>query len=96
MSLQIDELPCVEAWLPPEIKTLEDYQTKFLKSQVGELYNSCRAMEGDFIDRITEKQRSIFDEKKIWAVGPLNPISTLKLNKRDHNHDIDYKCLEWL
>ncbi|KAF8389394.1 hypothetical protein HHK36_026089 [Tetracentron sinense] len=47
-------------------------QFEFLKFDVGDLYNTCREMEGKFIDLLGQEQ--INENKGQWAVGPLNPI----------------------
>ncbi|XP_042515860.1 zeatin O-glucosyltransferase-like [Macadamia integrifolia] len=46
----------------------------------GDLYNTCRAIEGRFMDMLGQRQ---------WAIGPLNPVT---LGSSGWRH----KCLEWL
>ncbi|CAM0903410.1 unnamed protein product [Alopecurus aequalis] len=52
---------------------------------------ACRALEGEFIDAIAEHPE--FKKKKLFAVGPLNPLldsSTRTPGKTPH------ECMEWL
>ncbi|KAK1677464.1 hypothetical protein QYE76_038312 [Lolium multiflorum] len=41
-------------------------------SAVGLVMNTCRELEGEFIDAIAE--HPIYKDKKLFAVGPLNPL----------------------
>ncbi|XP_051218696.1 putative cis-zeatin O-glucosyltransferase [Lolium perenne] len=57
----------------------------------GLVMNTCRALEGVFIDAIAEHPE--FKEKKLFAVGPLNPLldaSARTPGKARH------ECMEWL
>ncbi|KAM0900778.1 hypothetical protein ACQ4PT_020417 [Festuca glaucescens] len=57
----------------------------------GILTNTCRALEGDFVDVVAGHVAA--DGKKIFAIGPLNPLlpaSASKQGKKRHD------CLEWL
>ncbi|KAF8409721.1 hypothetical protein HHK36_005800 [Tetracentron sinense] len=65
-------------------------QFEFLKFDVGDLYNTCREMEGKFIDLLGQEQ--INENKGQWAVGPLNPIVIGAAGDSHRRH----KCLEWL
>ncbi|KAF0893414.1 hypothetical protein E2562_024225 [Oryza meyeriana var. granulata] len=62
-----------------------------ISSGAGILANACRALEGDFIDVFAETLAA--GSKKLFAVGPLNPLldtSTSKQGRRRH------ECLDWL
>lgn len=52
----------------------------------GLLLNSCRPIEGRFIDLFAQRPDV---DGKIWAIGPLNPIDTER-PRRSH------WCLDWL
>ncbi|XP_010279537.1 PREDICTED: zeatin O-glucosyltransferase-like [Nelumbo nucifera] len=67
-------------------------QYHLMKFDVGDLYNTCRPIEGRFMDLLT--QEKLNGRKKIWAVGPLNPVilHSAKESPRRRRH----KCLEWL
>ncbi|KAM0901367.1 hypothetical protein ACQ4PT_020053 [Festuca glaucescens] len=57
----------------------------------GLVMNTCRAVEGEFIDAIAEHPE--FKEKKLFAVGPLNPLldaSARTPGKARH------ECMDWL
>ncbi|PON90344.1 UDP-glucuronosyl/UDP-glucosyltransferase [Trema orientale] len=58
-------------------------------SKAGMLHNSCRAIEGSFLELLANDNSS---GEKMWAVGPLHPMTTNFKGLRDH-----HKCLlEWL
>lgn len=54
----------------------------------GTLFNSCRAIEGEFLDLIAETP--LYRGKKIFAIGPLNPID-IEIDARS-----EHECLKWL
>uniref|UniRef100_A0ACD5V2S3 Uncharacterized protein n=1 Tax=Avena sativa TaxID=4498 RepID=A0ACD5V2S3_AVESA len=57
----------------------------------GLVMNTCRPLEGEFIDAIAEHPE--FKHKKLFAVGPLNPLldaSARTPGKARH------ECMEWL
>ncbi|KAI7998296.1 Zeatin O-xylosyltransferase [Camellia lanceoleosa] len=90
---QVDEpqgLPSDEGCVPSEIRSLLTLQTDFLKSTSGTIINSCRSIEGTYIDLSKEVQ--VDKNKQIWAVGPL--IIGAVDNGRNSNSQ--HKCLEWL
>ncbi|PON49662.1 UDP-glucuronosyl/UDP-glucosyltransferase [Parasponia andersonii] len=58
-------------------------------SKAGMLHNSCRAIEGSFLELLANDNSS---GEKMWAVGPLHPMTTNFKELRDH-----HKCLlKWL
>ncbi|KAL4607852.1 hypothetical protein ACB092_09G204900 [Castanea dentata] len=61
------------------------FTTEFQKLSSRYLYNTCRVIEGAYMD-LMEK---IEGDKKHWAIGPINPVRNIGSNKR-------HKCLEWL
>ncbi|XP_078176580.1 cis-zeatin O-glucosyltransferase 2-like [Carex rostrata] len=61
----------------------------------GILINSCRLIEGEFLDFLM-KQQPDFIGKKVFAIGPLNPTvistdQTTRPRPRPRHH-----CLDWL
>ncbi|EXB39066.1 Zeatin O-xylosyltransferase [Morus notabilis] len=56
----------------------------------GYISNSCRSIEAAFLD-LLENDKELLGGKKIWAVGPLNPVTLELVNYRQED-----KCLEWL
>nr|POE93160.1 zeatin o-glucosyltransferase [Quercus suber] len=79
------DLPFLEGCLTTEFMNFIDSQVKFQKLSSGYLYNTCRVIEGAYMD-LMEK---IEGDRKHWAIGPFNPVRNIGSNKR-------HKCLEWL
>uniref|UniRef100_A0A0D9X2H6 Glycosyltransferase N-terminal domain-containing protein n=1 Tax=Leersia perrieri TaxID=77586 RepID=A0A0D9X2H6_9ORYZ len=52
--------------------------------------NTCRAIEGDFLDALSQFPSS--DGHNVFAVGPLNPILPTSPRHRPRRHE----CLTWL
>ncbi|KAK1631152.1 hypothetical protein QYE76_005467 [Lolium multiflorum] len=70
---------------------LQDEGGRGVASAVGLVMNTCRELEGDFIDAIAVHPSSM--DQKIFAVGPLNPLldgSTRTSGETRH------ECMEWL
>jgi cis-zeatin O-glucosyltransferase len=70
---------------------LQDEGGRGVASSVGLVMNTCRELEGDFIDAIAVHPSSM--DQKIFAVGPLNPLldgSTRTSGETRH------ECMEWL
>ncbi|CAL5420797.1 unnamed protein product [Camellia sinensis] len=84
------ELPSLEGCYTSEVLNLFTLQTDFLKSTFGTIINSCRSIEGTYIDLSKEVQ--VDKNKKIWAVGPLNTGAV----DDGRNSNSQHKCLEWL
>ncbi|KAL5708306.1 cis-zeatin O-beta-D-glucosyltransferase [Ranunculus cassubicifolius] len=59
---------------------------ELMKYRSGDLYNTCEAIEGRFIDMVANFQK----DKRLWSVGPFNPI---EINSED---DRRHHSLEWL
>ncbi|KAF8398336.1 hypothetical protein HHK36_017263 [Tetracentron sinense] len=79
-----------EGCFADEIKSLIASQFDFSKFDSGDLYNTCRPIEGKFIDLLGQKQFSL--NKRKWAVGPLNPVVLSGSRNSNRRHE----CLEWL
>ncbi|KAL6903357.1 hypothetical protein ACP4OV_004170 [Aristida adscensionis] len=58
----------------------------------GILANTCRALEGEFIDVVAGHLAA--DGKKLFAIGPLNPLLHAAASKRDASRR--HECLDWL
>ncbi|KAK4345968.1 hypothetical protein RND71_036144 [Anisodus tanguticus] len=80
--------------LPPRENTFDSETIEYLKLQresrnfysVG-LHNSCKEIEGIFID-LLEEQR----ENKQYAIGPLNPVEIgISISKKE-----SHACFSWL
>ncbi|XP_059292083.1 zeatin O-xylosyltransferase-like [Lycium ferocissimum] len=80
------------AELPPRENTFDSETIEYLKLQresrdiysVG-LHNSCKEIEGVFIDLLEEQRKN-----KQWAIGPLNPVEIGSFRKESH------ACFAWL
>ncbi|KAK1617822.1 hypothetical protein QYE76_023339 [Lolium multiflorum] len=58
----------------------------------GLVMNTCRALEGEFLDAMAEHPR--FKDKKLFAVGPLNPL--LDASARTPAGKTRHECMDWL
>nr|GLL24570.1 zeatin O-glucosyltransferase-like [Ipomoea trifida] len=83
--------------LPPNLKhmhpDLDEYvklQREALKFNSGALFNSCRMIEGPFLDLLAKQP--ILRASQQWAIGPFNPV-ILPENK---DSGMRHKCLAWL
>ncbi|KAM0908473.1 hypothetical protein ACQ4PT_015444 [Festuca glaucescens] len=61
-------------------------------ASAGLVMNTCRALEGEFIDAIAEYPE--FKDQKLFAVGPLNPL--LDASARTPPGKTRHECMEWL
>ncbi|EXB39087.1 Zeatin O-glucosyltransferase [Morus notabilis] len=92
-------IPSCEKSLTPEFEAFIGYQVQFMKKMKtsGHLYNACRLIESDFLDFILEKARESDEDVKMWAIGPLETVTSFK-NRSGNRVDSQgqHKCLEWL
>ncbi|KAH7842011.1 hypothetical protein Vadar_000460 [Vaccinium darrowii] len=82
-------LPSLDGCYTTEFINFITLQADFLKFTTGYIYNSCRSIEGAYIDLIAKDQFN----KLIWAIGPSNLGSDS--DKRNSNTP-KHNCLEWL
>ncbi|XP_010279538.1 PREDICTED: zeatin O-glucosyltransferase-like [Nelumbo nucifera] len=80
----------LEGCFTQEFANFISHHYDVMNFDVGDLYNTCRPMEATFIDLLAQEQLN--GNKKIWAVGPLNPLALSLAREFKHRH----KCLEWL
>ncbi|PON86715.1 UDP-glucuronosyl/UDP-glucosyltransferase [Trema orientale] len=86
----IKDIPPWDSCFPTVVNDFIAGQIRETKFQAGELLNSCRAIEGPFLELLANDINSQ-GEKKTWAVGPLHQ-TTISKELRDRD-----KCLlEWL
>ncbi|KAF7146386.1 hypothetical protein RHSIM_Rhsim04G0104000 [Rhododendron simsii] len=85
---ELKAIPSTEGCLPPEFINLVVPYVEFLSLAAGTIFNSCRSIEGTYIDLLAKEMNS--RNKKIWAVGPLNH------GKKSDESNSRHKCLEWL
>ncbi|XP_018855827.1 zeatin O-glucosyltransferase-like [Juglans regia] len=85
------DIPSLESCFTTEFIDFVVSQYEFQKWNSGFLYNTCRVVEGAYVD-LMEK---IDGGKKHWAIGPFNPVRIPEKKKSSSNIGRD-KCLEWL
>nr|CAB3485384.1 unnamed protein product [Digitaria exilis] len=60
----------------------------------GVVMNTCRALEGEFIDVVAEQPQ--FKGQMLFGVGPLNPLLDADARAPGHDARQRHECLEWL
>ncbi|KAK7392920.1 hypothetical protein VNO78_21370 [Psophocarpus tetragonolobus] len=92
--------PLVEGFCVPEVPSLEGcfngLLTNFITTQRGlhkfsdgHIYNTSRVIEGDYVELMNGV---VSVGKKIWALGPFNPLVIEKNDDSKGRH----LCMEWL
>ncbi|XP_059657228.1 zeatin O-glucosyltransferase-like [Cornus florida] len=84
----VEDLPSLEGCFTPEFIELIDTQTNYLNFSSGYLFNTCKAIEGVFLDFLAREEITAKSVKQ-WAIGPFNPVEVSDETQR-------HKCLEWL
>ncbi|GER25846.1 UDP-glucose glucosyltransferase, partial [Striga asiatica] len=79
-------LPLISASISDDLQVFIGGQYPALQRSSGSLYNTCRAMEGPFLD-ILEAQGG----RKVWAVGPMLAAKSVGSGSGKR-----HGCLEWL
>ncbi|CAI9099836.1 OLC1v1036718C1 [Oldenlandia corymbosa var. corymbosa] len=82
-------IPALNGCFTPQFTEFIINQSDYAKNSSGRIYNSCKEMEGPFIDLLSKQE--ISGNTKQWALGPFNPVRVEK-GKPNQSH----KCLEWL
>uniref|UniRef100_A0A803Q1Y0 Glycosyltransferase n=1 Tax=Cannabis sativa TaxID=3483 RepID=A0A803Q1Y0_CANSA len=93
------KVPSLKGCLDPRFIAFKDKQMPFMRrNKSGHLYNACRFMERDFLEFILEKEREKDESVKIWAIGPLETVTTFKKIPLNSINNVSEKlyCLEWL
>nr|XP_009774568.1 PREDICTED: zeatin O-glucosyltransferase-like [Nicotiana sylvestris] len=67
------------------------YQYEFMHYRSGDIFNSCRLIEGTYVDMLNKLEMNA--NKKQWAIGPVLPDLTMVAGKDSRNR---HKSLEWL
>jgi cis-zeatin O-glucosyltransferase len=60
-------------------------------SPAGLVMNTCRELEGEFIDAIAEHPK--YKDQKLFAVGPLNPLLDASARTPGKTR---HQCMDWL
>ncbi|KAI3744124.1 hypothetical protein L1987_57200 [Smallanthus sonchifolius] len=87
----MNNLPSRDGISSPEFLKFLSLQQSHINFHIGELYDSSRIIEAKFIEYL-EKEDTV-GKKKIWAVGPLNPVQ-IATNATDSMSR--HECLQWL
>ncbi|KVI00908.1 zeatin O-glucosyltransferase-like [Cynara cardunculus var. scolymus] len=87
----LNRLPSQDGILSPEFLKFVMLQRSHLNFHVGELYDSSRVIEGQFIEHLEREE--ISGKTKIWAPGPFNLVQLASDATVLENR---HKCLQWL
>ncbi|PON81185.1 UDP-glucuronosyl/UDP-glucosyltransferase [Trema orientale] len=91
-NIPIKDLPTVESCIPSAaVRNFVTNQLKMSHFKAGELHNSSRAIEGSFLELLSNDQ-ILLKRLKMWGVGPLHQTIIFK----DLMKDQDMYVLEWL
>ncbi|KAM7481185.1 hypothetical protein LguiB_005768 [Lonicera macranthoides] len=82
-------LSLIEGRITSDMKHFVVSQLDFLKNRAGDIYNSCRLVEGTYLDLLAKEIMS--GNKKQWAIGPVNQVKIKPGSSKTR-----YKCLDWL
>ncbi|XP_076907623.1 zeatin O-glucosyltransferase-like [Bidens hawaiensis] len=86
----LNRLPSEDDTFHPEFAKLEKLQYPHVGFHVGELFDSSRVIEGEYIKYLEREELN--DKKKIWAMGPFSHVDKSVVTVSTNRH----KCLQWL
>ncbi|KAF6167092.1 hypothetical protein GIB67_041347 [Kingdonia uniflora] len=78
-----------EDCLSDDFLDLRNRSHQYMKLPVGDLYNTCDPIEGEFMKLLT-LHPILGENKNSWAIGPLNPVEF------DTETNQTHKCIKWL
>nr|UHH90548.1 UDP-glycosyltransferase [Nicotiana benthamiana] len=84
-----DELPTMESCFGPYMALFVRMERE-LKLKSGEIMNSCREVEGKYLDLLEHENT---DKKPLWAVGPLH---MLLLESHNSSNTTRHECIAFL
>nr|KYP63529.1 Zeatin O-glucosyltransferase [Cajanus cajan] len=82
-------IPSLEGCFTTQFLDFLIAQSEFLKFNDGNIYNTSRVIEGDYIKLMEGISAS--SGKKVWALGPFNPLAIEKKGSKG-----THPCIEWL
>lgn len=88
----LKDVPSLEDCFSPEFENFIKSQYDYMKFNSGRIYNTCRVIEGPFLDLLSKEQ--ISNNKKQWALGPFNPVLVQQYGTKSCHKQ--HKCLIWL
>ncbi|KAF3613795.1 Zeatin O-xylosyltransferase [Capsicum annuum] len=83
-------IPSMEGCLSFEIMNFMAYQYELMHNRTGDLFNSCRLIEGTYIDLLNKIEMNA--NNKQWSIGPILPDLTTLPRASTSRHE----SLEWL
>ncbi|GFY84760.1 UDP-Glycosyltransferase superfamily protein [Actinidia rufa] len=81
---ELERLPSIEGCYTFEILNFIALQVDFLELRTGGIYNSCRAIEGTYIDFMANEEFN--KNKQMWAIGPLNTGTVYERRNSNSRH----------
>ncbi|GLT26563.1 hypothetical protein SLA2020_016200 [Shorea laevis] len=85
-----ENLPSMEGCLTNEVVNLSTINKEFTKLRSGDLHNTCRVIEGEYIDHLAQNEL-----RTRWAVGPLSHHLGGRIEEQS-NSSRENICLNWL
>ncbi|GLT26562.1 hypothetical protein SLA2020_016190 [Shorea laevis] len=86
-----DDLPSMDGCVTDELAKFTALQFEALKFRSGDIRNTCRVIEGDYVDLVGQ----IKGNKMQWAVGPLYGYLG-SFGEQNSSEIGKNKCVEWL
>ncbi|CAI9765654.1 unnamed protein product [Fraxinus pennsylvanica] len=86
----LEKTPSLENCFTIEFLDFIATEHKFQELSSGILYNSCKVIEGQYINLLEKALNK--GNKKYWPIGPFNPVELANTKNGNGRH----KCLEWL
>nr|GMD73854.1 probable acyl-activating enzyme 6 [Ipomoea batatas] len=91
-----DRLPIPSTCFPPEFfKFIVDQRQNHHAFCKGNIYDSCRAIEGPYLDLLAMVYK-LARKGPVWGIGPFNPVVTKQNTKSDEDSSSRHPCLKWL
>ncbi|CBI29809.3 unnamed protein product, partial [Vitis vinifera] len=87
----LEDVPSLDGCFPLEFLNFIASQHQFKKLNSGNIYNTCKSMEGCYVD-LLDGLEIYGGKKKHWALGPFNPLTICYDKKSNPGH----RCLGWL
>ncbi|XP_060171573.1 zeatin O-xylosyltransferase-like [Lycium barbarum] len=83
-------IPSLDGCFSFDIMNFMAYQHEFMHYRTGDLFNSCRLIEGTYVDLLNKLEMNA--NKNQWSIGPILPDLTICKKHSISRH----KSLEWL
>lgn len=85
-----NDLPSFDGCVDDDIMKFVAIQNECMKLRAGDIQNTSRVIEGDYIDLLS----GMNEGKRRWAIGPLNELGKFGEERRSKMGEDG--CLEWL